>query len=162
MGRGSGLVATAAGGGLAVAGVFIAGAGLWARRESRRTLARERIVLNGDNGASTPVASARAARALALTIREGTLQAAGGRTYAETNEYLAPDRSTTSDAATALEDERTGLPVRNPDADLWIRSTALQTALTQAYMAFRIADLMVGVGFALTAAGVGVAAAARS
>jgi hypothetical protein len=29
-------------------------------------------------------------------------------------------------------------------------------------MAFRIADLMVGVGLALTAAGVGLAAAARS
>jgi hypothetical protein len=107
------------------------------------------------------VRSARAARLLAELIREQTVATAEGRTYSETDEYLTPDGSTTSDAALALKDERTGRPVRNPDVDMWVRSTALQTALTQAYMAFRLADLMMGVGTSLVAAGVGLVASAR-
>jgi hypothetical protein len=150
----------AAGGGAALAGAGIAGVGVWAHRESRRTLARERIVVD-DSGARRLVDGPRAARALAAMIRDGTLESTQGRTYAETAEYLAADGTPTSDAAAALEDPLTGTPVRNPEADLWVRSTSLQTALNQAYLAFRLADLMVGVGLALVATGVGLAAAAR-
>jgi hypothetical protein len=95
---------------------------------------------------------------LAETIRGRTLQAAGGRTYAETDEFLAPDGSTTPDASAALTDDRTGRPVRNPDYELWIRSTTLQTALLQAYLAFRLADLAIVLGATLAAAGAGIAA----
>jgi hypothetical protein len=85
------------------------------------------------------------------------MDAAGGRTYAETDQFLAPGGATTSDSASALVDERTGQPVPNPSYDLWIRSTALQTALQQAYLADAVAVLTVGVGATFVAAGVGIA-----
>lgn len=144
-----------AGTGVALAGLAIAGVGLWARRDVSRGLVRERIV--GPDGAVTSAASARA---LAETIREQTLEATEGRTYAETATYLAADGSATSDAAAAMVDT-TGKPVANPDVGLWVQSTTFQTALMQAYMAFRLADLMLGLGGALALAGAGIAAAGR-
>ena len=50
---------------------------------------------------------------------------------------------------------------RNPDVDLWIQSTTLQTALMQAYMAFRLADLLTVLGGTMTVAGVGIASSGR-
>ena len=49
--------------------------------------------------------------------------------------------------------------MENPDHELWIQSTTLQSALLQAYMAFRLSELTVALGAALAAAGVGLAAA---
>ena len=138
-------------------GLGLVGVGLWARRDVRRGLARERIVAPGGQ----PVVGAGAARALAETIREQTLETTGGRTYSETAEYLAENGSPTSEVTEALTDEATGRPTRNPDVELWIRSTTLQSALMQAYLAFRLADLMVGLGGALGLAGVGVAVSGR-
>ena len=144
--------------GVALAGTGLVGMGLWARRQVRLGLLRERIA-SGDTG--KPVSSAAAARALADVIREQTLLSTEGRTYAETAEYLAPDGSPTGDEADALRDDATGRPVRNPDVDLWIRSTALQTALMQAYLAFKLADLMVALGGSLVLAGIGIGASAK-
>lgn len=138
-------------------GLGLVGLGAWARRDVRRGLARERIVAPGGG----EVSSAASARALAEMIREQTLEATGGKTYAETGPYLAEDGTATSDAADAMVDEATGKPVPNPDVDLWIQSTALQTALMQAYMAFRISELMLALGGAFVLAGSGVAASAR-
>lgn len=59
-------------------------------------------------------------------------------------------------------DERTREPVENPKHLLWLQSTTLQTALMQAYMGSRIAELMIGLGAALAVAGAGVTAAAGS
>jgi hypothetical protein len=148
---------TAAGTGVVLTGLGLLGLGAWARRDVRRGLSRERIVAP-DGG---QVSSAASARTLAETIREQTLEATGGKTYAETGIYLAEDGSATSDATGALVDEATGKPVPNPDVDLWIQSTALQTALMQAYMAFRISELMLALGGAFVLAGSGIAAAAR-
>ena len=148
-----------AGGSVALAGMVLVGVGLWARNDVRRGLARERIVMSLEAGApETPVRSASQVRALAEMIRTITLSAADGRTYAETDEFLAPDGSTTSDRGEALVDERTGQPVRNPSYELWISSTALQSALLQAYMGYRIADLTLGLGATFVAAGIGIAA----
>jgi hypothetical protein len=147
----------AAGGGVFLAGLGLVGLGLWARRDVRRGLSRERIVAPGGE----EVTSARSARALAEVIREQTLEATGGKTYSETGAYLAEDGSATSDAAGAMLDEATGKPVDNPDVNLWIQSTTLQTALMQAYMAFRISDLMLALGGAIALAGAGIASAAR-
>lgn len=148
---------TAAGTSVVLAGLGLVGLGLWARHDVRRGLSRERIVAPGGES----VTSASAARSLAEVIREQTLEATSGKTYAETGEYLAADGSATSDVTNAMTDEKTGSPVKNPDVDLWIQSTTLQTALMQAYMAFRVADLMVALGGALALAGAGIAAAAR-
>ena len=148
-----------AGIGVGLAGIGLVGVGLWARWDVRRALSRERIVVPlGPDPSTATVRSAGAARSLAEVIRERTVEAAGGRTYAETDPYLAPDGSTTPDESSALVDERTGRPVSNPDYELWIRSTTLQSALMQAYLAFRLADLSMAVGASLVAAGAGIAA----
>lgn len=139
-----------------LAGLGLVAGGLWARREVRQGLERERIVAPGGKA----VRDASSARALAETIRAATLESTGGRTYSETVEYVTPEGEPTSDAESAATDAL-GRPVTNPDVELWIRATTLQSALMQAYMAFRMADLMLGVGSALTIAGGGIASAGR-
>lgn len=143
----------------ALAGAGLVAAGLWARREVRTSLARERIV---SPAGAQPVTCGTAARSLAESIRRCTLESTGGRTYAEVESYLDRDRNPTSSREDALLDERTGEPLENPKHVMWLQSTTLQTALMQAYMGSRIADLTVGLGAALVAAGAGVTAAAES
>lgn len=116
---------------VSLAGVALVATGLWARREVRGTLARERIVSD-----SAPVTSGTAARSLAESIRRSALDAAGGRTYAETE----PE---------------------TPAQALWLQATTLETALMQAYMGTRLADLTMGLGAAFVAAGAGLTAAGR-
>jgi hypothetical protein len=150
--------------GLAVgmAGLGFIGVGLWARRDVRRALAQERIVGPADGGRpAAPVTDASGARAMAEFIRRNTVGAAGGRTYAETEPYVDAGGKPTPDRGLAAKDERTGQPVENPDHALWIQSTALQTALMQAYVALRLAELTVALGASFAAAGAGIAAAGR-
>ena len=145
-----------------VAGVGLVGAGLWARREATRALERERIVGPPDvSPGGAPVAGAPGARAMAEFIRQNTVETTDGRTYAEIDAYLDPEGRPTADAASAARDERTGEPRENPDHAVWIQSLTLQNALTQAYVAFRLADLTVALGATFVAVGAGLAAAGR-
>lgn len=156
-------VATASGIVVGFAGLGFVGVGLWARREVQRVLSRERIVSTSDaKPPNAPVRTAAAARSMAEVIRRRTLSATGGRTYAETDEFVDGEGNTTSDAAFALIDQRTGQPLENPEHALWVQSTTLQTALTQAYLSARLADLTVGLGVALVAAGAGITVAAAA
>ncbi len=149
-------LATATGATVSAAGLGLVAAGLWARRDVTRALARERIA-----GANGVVSTAAEARETAELIRRNTLAATGGRTYAEVDPYVAPHGSPTPDAASARRDELTGAPAESPDHALWIQSTTLQTALMHAYTAFRLSELTIGLGATLVAAGIGVAAAGR-
>ncbi|HEX6724656.1 MAG TPA: hypothetical protein VF073_05375 [Gaiella sp.] len=139
------------------AGVGLVGLGLWARRDVRRGLARERIVAPSD----APVVDAAAARSLAETIREATLSSTGGATYGQTPGYVDGEGRPTADRALAATDTLTGAPVENPDVALWVKSTALQTALMQAYLAQRVAELTAGLGVVLVGVGAGLAAVPR-
>ena len=94
-------------------------------------------------------------------IRRNTLAATGGRTYAEIPAYVDPEGEPTSDAARAAKDPLTGQPLENPEHDLWVQSTTLQTALMQAYVAFRLSELTVAIGAGFAASGLGLAAAGR-
>jgi hypothetical protein len=96
---------------------------------------------------------------MAEFIRQNTIEATGGHTYAETDPYLDAEAKPTSDASQAAKDERTGAPLENPDHDLWIQSTTLQTALMQAYVAFRMSELTIGLGICFSLAGLGLVAA---
>lgn len=153
--------ATVAGATVTVAGLGMAGVGLWARRDVERALARERIAPIGSEVDGAVVSSGAEARSLAEFIRESTLESTGGRTYAEVDAYLDESRDPIADAARAATDPRTGGPIANPDHSLWIESTALQTALMQAYMGFRLAELTIGLGGSLALTGVGIAALGR-
>ena len=158
----NGSLPTAAGLAIGLAGSAFIGVGLWGRREVTRSLARERIVDGSGAGPpNAPIATATAARSMAEHIRRNTIEATGGRTYAETDPYFAADGQPTSDAARALKDERTGNPIENPDHGLWIQSTTLQTALMNAYMAFRLSELTVGLGASFVGVGIGLVAAGR-
>ncbi|HEY7793092.1 MAG TPA: hypothetical protein VIA10_03700 [Gaiellaceae bacterium] len=152
-------VAVASGMLLAATGTALVGVGLWARREVATALARERVVSTPD---ATPpnalVTSAAAARSLAEVIREHTLEATGGRTYAETPQFLDRDGKPTANADLAQKDG-TGRPIENPERALWLQSTTLQTALVQAYLGARVGELTAGLGVALAVAGAGIAAA---
>ena len=153
---------TASGLAVGVAGLAFVGVGFWARRDARRALAQERIVgPAGRDRPAAPVTDASGARALAELIRQNTVDAAGGRTYTETDAYVDAEGKPTADRELAAKDERTGRPVENPDHALWIQSTALQTALMQAYVALRLAELTVALGASFAAAGAGIAAAGR-
>jgi hypothetical protein len=153
-------VATASGIVVGLAGFGFVGVGSWARREVERALERERIMSTSDaKPPNAPVTSAAAARSMAEVIRRRTLAATGGRTYAETDEFVDGEGNSTSDAASALKDERTGQPLENPEHALRLQSTTLQTALMQAYLSARLAELTIALGAALVAAGCGIAAA---
>ena len=143
-----------------LAGVGFTAMGIRARRDVRRALEQERV---GSDlvGSTGLVTTAAGARAVAELIRRNTLKATGGRTYAETPAYLDAEGTPTDDAAHAAKDGR-GRPVENPDHELWVQSTALQSALLQAYMAFRVAELTLALGASFVAVGVGLAGAARA
>jgi hypothetical protein len=126
-------------------------------------LSRERIVSTSDaKPPNAPVRTAAAARSMAEVIRSATLSATGGRTYAETEEFVDGNGNATSDAASASKDDRTGQPLENPEHALWLQSMTLQTALMQAYLSARLADLTVGLGVALVAGGAGITLAAAA
>ena len=153
---------TAAGLSTLVAGLGLVGIGAWARADVRRSLARERITTPGSaEPPNAPVVDAAAARSLAETIREATLRATEGRTYGETPSYVDVEGRPTSDRALAATDSLTGAPVDNPQATLWVTSTTLQSALMQAYLAQRLAELTLGLGALFVGIGAGLTAASR-
>jgi hypothetical protein len=104
------------------AGVFMVLAGRGAHDDVRDALADERIITAED--AEIPLAevdSASEAKAQADVIREHILETTGGKTYAEL------DRS-------------------DPNRALYLNSVTLRTALMESYLAFKVADLVVGIG----------------
>ena len=144
------------------AGFGLLGLGLWAGRGVRRGLERERIVSTpGSKPPSAPVVDAAAARSLAEVIRDATLSSTGGTTYGETPSYVDAEGRPTGDRSLAAPDPLTGEPVQNPAQALWLQATTLQTALMQAYLAQRLAELTVGLGAVLVGVGAGLAAAPR-
>jgi hypothetical protein len=93
-----------------------------AHNDVRDTLAEERIITAED--AAIPLAevdSAAEAKAQADIIHEHALAATGGKTYAEL------DRD-------------------DPARAVYLNSVTLRTALMESYMAFKVADLVTGIG----------------
>lgn len=104
------------------AGAFMVYEGRAAHDDVRDALADERIITSED--AEIPLAqvdSAAEAKAQADVIRKHALEASGGKTYAEM------DRD-------------------DPARATYLNSVTLRTALMESYMAFKTADLVVGVG----------------
>jgi hypothetical protein len=115
--------------GAVVFGLVLAGAGLFmvmegrnAHDEVRDTLSSERIVTPEDAGIPTaPVTGPEEAKAQADIIREHILRITGGKTYAE-------------------------LDRNDPNRNTYLQSVTLRTALMESYLAFKVADLVVGMG----------------
>ena len=144
------------------AGLGLVGLGLWARGDVRRALARERIMSTpAAKPPSTLVTDAAAARSMAEVIRDNTLAATAGKTYGEVPAYVDPEGRPTPDKAAAAKDPLTGDALESPEHALWVQATTLQTALMQAYLAQRLAELTAGLGAVFVAVGAGLAAASR-
>jgi hypothetical protein len=115
----------------------------------------------GSSARRAVVSTPAGARSLAESIRGSVLESIGGRTYAEVDAYLDSDGHPTADPALAATDPATGRALENPDYALWLEATTLQTALMQAYMAFRLAELTIAFGASLALAGAAISSLGR-
>ncbi|HEX6023062.1 MAG TPA: hypothetical protein VFZ00_13765 [Solirubrobacter sp.] len=128
------------------------------RDRVRDELAREHIV--GTEDSTIPgqkVDTGSEAQEFAKVIRKHTLEATGGKTYAQMGRYLDAQGNDTNDESKAAIDKETGKPVENGLRNMWITATALTTALNTAYFAESVATFAIVMGVALLLAGIGFA-----
>jgi hypothetical protein len=95
------------------------------------------------------------ARAFAQYMRIHSLEATGGKTYAEMPRFATADGKGTNDEKAALKNPKTGAPVDNPARQIWVTETALTTALNTSYFAENVAMFSIVMGIALLLTGVG-------
>ena len=130
--------------------------GVHGRDQVRTDLAREQIVGTPDSTIpGQKVDTGSEAKAFAAVMRKHTLEATGGQTYAQMGRFLDDNGKPTSDEAAAAKDPKTGQPVENAARDIWISSTAFQTALNTAYFAESVATFAFVIGIALVLVGIG-------
>ena len=119
-------------------------------------LGREQIVGTPDSTIPNQlVNSGSEAQAFAKVMRKHTLEATGGKTYAQMPQFLTASGKGTADKAAAAKDPKTGAPVSNPARTIWVTETALTTALNTAYFAESMATFVIAMGFALLLTGLG-------
>ena len=130
--------------------------GIDGRDRVQSDLAREKIV--GTPDSTIPgqlVDTGSEAQAFAAVMRKHTLESTGGKTYAEMPRYLTESGQGTNDESAAAKDPKTDEPVPNGARNLWVTSTALQTALNTAYFAESVATFAIVMGAALLLSGIG-------
>jgi hypothetical protein len=141
---------------LIILGVGAMVAGVAGREKVQNDLAREQIVGTPDSTIpGQKVDTGGEAKAFAAVMRKHTLEATGGQTYAQMGRFLDESGKPTSDEAAAAKDPKSGEPVENPARNIWISSTAFQTALNTAYFAESVATFVIAMGGALLLAGIG-------
>jgi hypothetical protein len=126
------------------------------RDRVRSELAREQIV--GTEDSTIPgqlVDTGAEAQAFAQVMREHTLAATDGKTYAQMGRFLTADGEQTNDEAAAATDPKTGEPVENGLRNMWVTATALTTALNTAYFAESVATFAIVMGIAMLVCGIG-------
>ena len=149
-------------GGIAASIVLIAlslgliGVGIAGRDTVRSDLAREQIVGTPDSAIpGQKVDTGSEARDFAAVMRKHTLETTGNQTYAQMERFLDESGKPTGDEAAAAKDPKTGEPVENGARNIWISSTAFQTALNTAYFAESVATFVIAIGGALLLVGIG-------
>jgi hypothetical protein len=126
------------------------------RDRVRTELAREQIVGTPDSTIPNQlVDTGSEAQAFAKVMRKHTLEATGGKTYAEMGRFLDASGKPTNDENKAAKDAKTGQPVENGLRNLWVTETALTTALNTSYFAESVATFAIVMGFALLLTGIG-------
>jgi hypothetical protein len=117
-------------------------------------LAREKIVGTPDSTIpGQKVDTGSEAEAFAKVMRKHTLEATGGKTYAQLGRFLDENGKPTDDEKAAAVEN--GKPVENPIRNLWVTETALTTALNTAYFAESVATFAIVMGIALLLSGIG-------
>jgi hypothetical protein len=130
--------------------------GVDGRDRVQSDLAREQIVGTPDSSIPNQLVNTGSeAQAFAATIRKHTLEATGGKTYAQMPRFLDKAGQGTNDEKAAAVDPKSGEPMANPARNIWVTSTALQTALNTAYFAEGVATFAIVMGIAMLLSGVG-------
>jgi hypothetical protein len=137
-------------------GVTALAVGFAGRDTVRDDLAREQIVGTPDSTIpGQKVNTGGEAKAFAAVMRKHTLEATGGQTYAQMARFLDASGKPVEDEAAAAKDPKTGEPVENPARNIWISSTAFQSALNMAYFAENVALFVMAMGGVLLLVGIG-------
>lgn len=130
--------------------------GVAGRDTVRDNLAAEKIVGTPDMTAiaGQKVDTGAEAREFAKAMREHTMEATGGKTYAEMPRFMGKDGKPTHDEKAAALTEK-GTPMDNPARQIWVTETALSTALNTAFFAENVAlfSIVMGIAMLLTGAG---------
>ena len=131
--------------------------GFLGRADVQDRLAQEQIVGTPDSSiAGEEVDTGAEAQVFADKIREHTLEATGGLTYAEMPQAVFKDSGKPvpeEDVETLL---ASGEAIDNPERELWITSTALSTALNTSFFAESVATFSIVVGVSLVLIGIGL------
>ena len=137
-------------------GIGAIAVGVNGRHEVRSDLAREQIVGTPDSTIPDKlVDTGSEAKAFAKVMRKHTLEATGGKTYAQMARFVDANGKPTNDEKTAAKDPKSGAAVANPARNIWVTETALTTALNTAYFAESTATFVIAIGGALLLVGVG-------
>jgi hypothetical protein len=130
--------------------------GVDGRDRVQSDLAREQIVGTPDSTIpGQKVDTGSEAQAFAATIRKHTIEATGGQTYAQMERFVDENGKPTNDENAAAKDPKSGEPVANQARNIWVTSTALQTALNTAYFAEGVATFAIVMGIAMLLSGIG-------
>jgi hypothetical protein len=147
---------------LIASGIGAIGIGFTGYNDVRDEIAVQQIVAGDDaaeltDGRLQPgdkITTGAEARAFADIMERHTLEATGGKRYAEMGRFLTADGKDTSDEALAAKTPD-GRPVENGLRNMWVTETALSTALNTAFFAERVALFSIVMGAALLLTGIG-------
>jgi hypothetical protein len=103
--------------------------------------------------ANEPIDTGSEAKCFASYMRIHTLEATGGKTYAQMPRYATADGKGTNDVKAARVEN--GQPVDNPKRNIWINETALSTALNTSFFAEQVSMFSLAMGIALLLSGIG-------
>ena len=130
--------------------------GIGGRDRVRTELAREQIVGTPDSTIPNQLVNTGSeAQAFAKVMRKHTLEATGGKTYAQMPRFVDASGKPTNDEKAAAKDPKGGGPAANPARNIWVTETALTTALNTAYFAESTATFVIVMGIALLLSGIG-------
>jgi hypothetical protein len=130
--------------------------GIGGRDRVQTELAREQIVGTPDSTIPNQLVNTGSeAQAFARVIRKHTLEATGGKTYAQMPRFVDASGKGTNDEKAAAKDPKSGGPAANPARNIWVTETALTTALNTAYFAESTATFVIVMGIALLLSGIG-------
>ena len=107
------------------------------------------------NVAGQKIDTGSKAKCFAEYMRIHTLEATGGKTYAEMPRYATTDGKGTNDPKAAAKDPKSGQPADNGARNIWVTSTALTTALNTSFFAESVASFSTVMGIALLLVGIG-------
>jgi hypothetical protein len=142
---------------LVLLGVAMIVLGFAGRGDVRDRLRQEQVVATPDSPIPNQlVDTGSEAHQFADTIRKHTLEATGGKTYAQMPQAVFKDTGKPVPAEQASQLLASGKAIDNPEREIWVPSIALSTALNTSYFAESVATFAIVVGIALILIGIGL------